>query len=237
MTKSALLAAVSIFAFWTGGSFAAQLPMAPASGKFNSFLMLKGAKLLYSQNSNDAGNFIDSQNFTSDFSPTYNNQGADDFVVPKGSAWTISEIDVTGAYFNGSGPAISENIIFYKDKKSEPGIPVKNGSFKNLNGSGGPNFVIKLPRKGIELRAGKYWVSVIANIGFDGGGQWGWEVNGAQHGNEAMWQNPDNGFGTDCITWKTIESCLARGPDLMFALQGTSKRTESTQVQTGVLAR
>ena len=208
MTRAASLAAVSILAFCAGCVFAAELPVP------------KGARELYTQNSNDAGDSINSQNYTSDFSSD-NNQAADDFVIPKGKKWRVTEIDVSGAYFNGSGPATSENVIFYRDKHGEPGVPVRGGAFNNLIGTDhSASFDIRLPGGGLDLEAGKYWVSVVANMDFGTSGEWGWDVNGAQHGKQAMWQNPGGGFYI-CPTWGTIENCQASpGPDLMFDIRG-----------------
>lgn len=197
--------------------------MAWHSDKSNPLAIPQGAKVLYSQNSNDAHAAINSQDFTCGSRSPCNDQGADDFVIPKGRTWTIRAVDVTGAYYNGSGPATSENVIFYKDKGGIPGTPVKNGTFANLNGTGGPDFAVALPGKGLQLNAGHYWVSVIANQAFDCCGQWGWEVNSVQHRDQAMWQEPPDHFGY-CPTWGTIENCLGSpGPDLMFDLRGTSK--------------
>ena len=65
---------------------------------------------LYDQNSNDTGSAINSQNYTSSTFSAYDDQGADDFTIPKGEHWTITEVDVTGQYFNGTGRATSEDV-------------------------------------------------------------------------------------------------------------------------------
>jgi hypothetical protein len=224
MNKTLLLTAASVLALCTSGALVAGPVRSLPAGKAASFKMAKAAQVLWNQNSNDAGDAINSQNYTSDFGPTYNDQGADDFVVPKGQKWTVTEIDVSGAYIDGAGPAMSENVIFYKNKHGMPGTPVRNGTFKNLKGvDNDGNFVITLPGKGLELNAGKYWTSVIANMELAQLGQWGWEVNAKRHGKQAMWQNPDGGFAI-CPTWGTIENCQnSPGPDFMFALGGTSR--------------
>src|SRR5215469_4131301 len=66
--------------------------------------------VLYNQNSN-FGQGIVSDNFTS--APSYDSIGADDFWVPAGETWQISEADVTGAYVSGSGPASSVVVTFW----------------------------------------------------------------------------------------------------------------------------
>src|SRR5436190_18712187 len=63
-----------------------------------------GSKTLYDQNKDPSGSHVFSEHSESGFGDT---QGADDFVVPKGYTWIIKEVDVTGIYFNGSGPANS----------------------------------------------------------------------------------------------------------------------------------
>jgi hypothetical protein len=223
VTKTVLLAAASIIVLCAGAS-ASGVSSVTNSGQSASVVTLKQAKLLWNQNSNDANSQVDSQNFTGGSSSSFSCQGADDFVIPKGRTWAVTEVDVTGKYFNGSGPATSENIVFYKDTwKGMPGKPVRNGAFTNLNGIGGPDFAMVLPGKGLKLKAGHYWVSVIANVSFNVAGEWGWEVNGVQHGDQAMWQNPGGAFHV-CQTWGTIEGCAnTQGPDFMFDLRGTSK--------------
>ena len=44
-----------------------------------------------------------SQNFEADLD-AYDDELADDFVVPGGDAWTIDQVDAAGVYFNGTGP-------------------------------------------------------------------------------------------------------------------------------------
>jgi len=221
--KTALLAAAAVLAL-TAGASAAGLPAATSAGKdvqaHRLNIQTKGLKTLYSQNTNNGGVGLVSQMFGSSY-PTYDSQGADDFVVPTGKKWDITEVDVTGVYFNGAGPATSENVYFYADSSGAPGTLVK--SFLNVAGTdnGTGSFAITLPKKGMKLKkAGTYWVSVQANLAYKAGGEWGWEDNSVQTGSEAHWQNPGNGFATGCTSWTDIETCLGYGPDLMFDLKG-----------------
>ena len=225
MNKSKLLAAAAALALCAGGASAA--PTVSFSGKSSPFQIPENAKVLYNQNSNYAGEAIDSQNLGSPFS-AYDDQAADDFVVPEGVMWTITEVDVSGQYFGGPGPARSENVIFYRNNNGYPGRRLRDGRFNRLEGvEGRGNFAITLPNQGLTLKPGTYWVSVIANLHFDKstGGEWGWDVSSVQHGNQAVWRNPCLGCWGECgDAWGTIEDCVnASGPDLMFDLQGTSK--------------
>jgi hypothetical protein len=222
MTKTILFASAAVFALTAGGASAT--PVASHSGSYAHHVVHsvpKGSKTLYDQNSNDDGEAIDSQNFESTFA-AYDDAGADDFTVPSGHTWKVSEVDVTGQFFVDSGPSSSENVTFYSDAGGKPGKAVKKGTFTNLNGSGSPSYSLKLGKKGVKLKAGTYWVSVVANCAFESCGEWGWEMNGAVQGNPAVWENPGGGFGI-CPKWDTVLNCIGASGDFMFALQGKDK--------------
>src|SRR5438067_1299575 len=108
MNKAVFLSAAAVVAFLSGGAPVAATP--PAHKPYT---------VLYNQNSN-FGLGIISDNFTSNSS--YNSAAADDFVVPSGQTWHVAEVDVTGVYYNGSGPASSEVATFYaNNRKGKPG--------------------------------------------------------------------------------------------------------------------
>jgi hypothetical protein len=186
--------------------------------------------ILYNQNSNDEGIAIVSQNFTSGSQGTaFDSQGADDFVVPVGHVWTVTEVDVTGVYSNGSGPASSENVFFYN---TAVGAPLPGKLIKNCDGIVGKpvnttgSFSIVLPRGcHAKLKPGTYWLSVQINMAFSKGGEWEWEKQRTVEGNPAAWQNPGNGFNTGCTTWGVENTCWGlHAPDgsgdKMFTMKG-----------------
>src|SRR5262249_55070841 len=82
-----------------------------------------GCVVLYDQTDNSAGNFITSQDFESDYD-IYDDQAADDFVVPSGEIWTVQSVNAGGGYFNGSGPMPLVNLYFYSDAGGLPGALV-----------------------------------------------------------------------------------------------------------------
>ena len=227
MTKTVLLASAAVLALSVGGATAktATHPALVGKGVAHQaiFRTPKGSKTLYDQTGNGDGNGIDSQNFESSFA-IYDAQGADDFTVPKGSKWTVTEVDAPGLYYNGYGPSTSENVIFYKDAGGKPGSVVKNGEVDNIAGADNAgSYTLKLG-KGVKLKKGHYWVSVVSNCSFGGGcGQWGWATNTVAHGSAAQWQNPGGGFGV-CPTWDTLLNCTGvADPDFQFALKGKGK--------------
>jgi hypothetical protein len=181
----------------------------------------RASVVLYDQNDSDDGIGIVSQNFESSFDQ-YDAQAADDFSVPAGARWKIKEVDVTGVYFNGSGPAASENVTFYKDHHGRPGKDV--GSYTVTGADSFGSFVIDLG-KGQPVRGGTdgrtYWVSVQANLDFFAGGEWGWENRTTTSGGAAQWQNPGDGFATGCSTWGDENVCIPDGQgDHMFTIRG-----------------
>jgi hypothetical protein len=165
---------------------------------------------------------INSQNFEPEFD-VYDSQGADDFIVPGGEVWIVRQIDVIGTYGEGTGPARSENVVFYRDEGGSPGPKIN--AYPELVGEDRDwgAFLIALPSP-LKLRPGHYWLSVQANMDFSTGGQWGWWTNGVRRGARASWKNPGGGFGVGCQHYEVMRHCIGRsgeGPDFMFAVYGT----------------
>ena len=77
------------------------------------------ATVLYDQLNNPGTASSLSQEFP-DF-PTFTSDLADDFVVPAGQTWNITEVDAQGVYFNGPGPADNFNVRFYLNSGTLPG--------------------------------------------------------------------------------------------------------------------
>lgn len=222
MKSNLLLAASAVIALTTASATAAPPTVVFHGPKANPAVRHSpGQKMLYNQNSNPSYADINSQNYTSGDTAD-NDQAADDFVVPSGKTWKVTEVDVTGccAYTT----SITESVYFYKDNNGAPGKLVKHGSFTDLSGTGNPSFAISLG-KGVKLKAGHYWVSVVANCSGTGGCGWGWGVTSTINNDPAVYENPGNGHANGCTSWTTFESCFGNSytGDLMFDLQGKSK--------------
>lgn len=171
------------------------------------------------QSDNDTGIGQTSQNFEAAY-PEFDSRGADDFTITK--TCRIKMVMVDGQYFNGPGPASSENVTFYRNYNGLPGGVISNQM--NLPGEddGSGNFTIRLSSP-VGLRAGTYWVSVQANLDYDSGGQWGWNTNVQQRGSEAAWRNKGDGFGTGCVHYTALHTCVGegQGADFSFMLHGS----------------
>ena len=164
--------------------------------------MVSGDNIIcYEQMVNVGPNSLTSQNFEAMYD-SFDTQGADDFVIPAGEGWWISGVEVLGVYYNGSGPATSVNVWFYKDSLGHPGTTAD--SIMNIVPSAGlstGSFIISFPVPDrVILSVGIYWLSVQCNMDFAAGGQWGWTEQLLSN-LESNWQNPGGGFGTPCSTW------------------------------------
>ncbi len=214
------LACAAVLAASGAPSFAASTkhPVASASGRFaqRAVSAAPASIVLYDQSTGDTGAAISSQNFGSDLD-AYDDEAADDFSVPAGHVWRVKEVDVIGGYTEGT--AESQHIIIYRDHKGAPGTIVADCD--GLHGiDNGGSFAIKIPKScRIRLRSGTYWVAVIANQSV---GQWLWEARAPIVGNEAIWQNPNGGWGL-CNNGGTLEECFGLPDDLMFTLKGSDR--------------
>jgi len=177
--------------------------------------------VLYDQYDNAGTNATSSQNFEAGFD-AFDDELADDFVVPSGDSWDVNQVDVAGVYFNGPGPVNSVNVVFYNNSSGLPGSVVATRNGLSVTDSAG-SFVIPIP-SAVTLGPGTYWVSVQANMDFGCCGQWGWTDRTVQSTSAAAWRNPGGGFGV-CPSWGTRHSTCGIDPgvpDQVYRLSGTS---------------
>jgi hypothetical protein len=226
MKKNAFLGSAAVVALSAGNGLAAT-PFAVAHAIPHKVIShAPGLTTLYDQTSDELSSTIGSQNFGATYSQ-YDDAAADDFVVPAGHKWAIKEVDVAGVDY-GSGPASSLNVTFYKNSSGIPSAVKSqclNESNAGYNGNGG--YAIKLVAStctnGVvpKMKAGHYWVSVVANQNYSSGNQWFWTLNGTIHKDDAMWENPGGGFGLDqCVTWCDLSNVIGYSDDLAFTLKG-----------------
>lgn len=179
---------------------------------------------LHNQNNHNSGTGTNSQSYDPMYS-YLDDQVADDFSVPGGIIWTIKKVVVTGQYFNGVGPATSENVYFYNDAGGLPGTLIAACMNRNGVSIGAGSFRIPLGSCGPTLTgAQRYWISVQANMPASGG-EWMWTNRTTVSGDPAVWEDPGLGYSypTPCPTWNTETVCIpgANGGDHMFKLIGT----------------
>jgi hypothetical protein len=180
---------------------------------------------VYDQTDNPGTSSVSSQNFEKAYY-LYDDQAADDFAVPPSDgAWTIQNIQILGAYWNGTGPLTSVNVWFYGNAGGLPGSQVSSQLGLVPASDAGGDLVLHLPSPP-TLPPGTYWLSVQANMNRSSGGQWGWSTRAVQSYSPFAWRNPGNGYGSGCTAWTTNGACgFTYGPDLLFRLSGTKATT------------
>jgi hypothetical protein len=162
----------------------------------------------------------------------FDSQAADDFIVPAGQTWQVTEVDVLGEY-DSAGPAASFHVLFYDNGAGDlPGFLVASRLQNSYTGNN--HFVITLAEP-VTLAAGHYWVSVQARQDITQSGFWLWHNRTVQSNAGAAWQNPGNGFGTGCVVWVRKTACAQlqqTAPDQVFRLIGTSAGVTPTPTPT-----
>jgi len=235
MMKTLLLATAATLAL-TGGAVAAANPMSSAGARGTGQRVIHGPPpglvTLYDQNIGDAGYGWFSQTLSS--YPQYDEYLADDFLVPAGHTWKVKEVDTTGFFFNGSGPASSVNVLFWNDKRGLPNKDSKVVECDNLIPKSGldiGSFQLKLPKScAAKMKGGaggkRYWVTVQANMqGYFTSGYWAWAQNVNVANNQAAGYYYGGGNSVAdprCLQqFEPISDCWSVGPvDLAFALLG-----------------
>src|SRR5690606_16444180 len=176
--------------------------------------------LLYDQTANE-GSEIVLAIYDLDLFPDYVVQAADDFVVPAGTTWNVTQVFAAGQYNSGGGPALGVNVYIYADAGGEPGSEVAAFTDLGFTTSGVAAMTVNLPAP-VVLPEGTYWLSVQPVMDFSIDGYWSWWTEGVQIGASAQWRNPEDGWGTGCTDWNPITSCWNdEDPDLTFQIYGT----------------
>jgi hypothetical protein len=198
MTKIIRLAAASVFA--GGVACATSAPSAARDTQQTISAPTKG-RTIVNQTAGGSGTGLFSQNLGV---KGYNSAGADAFVIHKKA--TVQTVVANGKYFNGSGPATSESVTFYADSSGTPGRAIKRCTYARAKGEDNAgSFTIGL-KPACNLKAGTYWVSVVANLSDAVGVEWAWD-NATETGPyQGDWENP-GGSGA-CTTWEPNQVCF-----------------------------
>jgi hypothetical protein len=189
-------------------------------------------------------------------------QAADDFVIPAGQAWVITQVDVEGIYWdNNFGGneyrAKSVNVELYQDDDALPGAriyaqnnisytlpPPESTEPKVAVPLGTPvpdvhsSFVIRIAP--ITLTSGPYWLSVWANMPDWQEGhlpRWVWVERLATANHPAAFRSGAGFGGCGISIWGHIGDCIntysdSSEVDMVFRLRGTILTTKSPSAET-----
>jgi hypothetical protein len=176
------------------------------------------AVVLYDQYDNNTGTGFRSNFHAHD--PAFVDYMADDFVVPGGETWTITEVDAMGIQIGVGGATF--NVAFYTNGAGNPPdiqvYSTNNGTYT----TNGTDWVITIPPA--ILTPGTYWVMVQGNGSNNPFNSWFWTGRSVQSNDTAAWQQPGNAYGRNCITWERKPICFSEvpnDPDQVFRLVGT----------------
>ena len=153
----------------------------------------------------------------------YTAEAADDFVVPIGQSWSISHVDFGGVYYDGTGPAYTFTVRVYENGPGNAPGELATQQFNLPFTKTGFEFSADIAP--VKLDPGTYWLSIQARQDISETGRFGWLDRAAQSGMAAVFENPQNGGGTNCTAWTARITCNPdsyTAPDQVFALSGTS---------------
>jgi hypothetical protein len=207
-------AAVVLFA---GSLVPAAVMQKQKPGGVNAPHFISGGAVLYSQLDASSGNGAPDQLFEAVYA-AYNTEGADDFVV-SGGPWAVGGLNTPGI----GGNSIHVNVTFYADAGGSPDAAAIAGceylGVTDYTDAAGDLSINLSPS--CSLANGTYWVAQEVRQDFLTSGQHFWGNRNVQTGNQSVWRNPGNGFGTGCTDWTPQTVCGVGGgasPDFLFEL-------------------
>lgn len=228
--KATPIAAMAALACAVSAAYANPVTEAGVSeAVFNFDAIPLGSAVLFDQTDNASGNGAPVQNFEPGFD-IYDSQGADDFEFTSATGWTIEQVNFVITQSAGGTPA-SVDVAIHANSPGGgntdlPGAAVCTYAGVAPGQTGAPpsalNVVLPTP---CIIPQGRYWVSLIVNQDFGGGGgQVFWSNRTTQSLSGGAWRNPGGGFGTPCTDWGPMTTCNVGGgvnPDFLFQIVGT----------------
>lgn len=185
------------------------------------FTVPNGSSTLYDQTDNASLSSTTAQNFSSSYD-SYDNEAADDFVVPAGG-WNISALNLATTTQPGFTGATTATVNIYPDAAGVPAVAPSCSYASAPTVVAATTSAITLPTS-CSLGAGTYWVGVSFNLNFVPDGQIFWTNRTVGSFSDAVWRNPGDAFGTGCVNWGTLPVCGVGGgadPAYSFQVLGT----------------
>ena len=172
-----------------------------------------------------------SQNFL-DFGATV--QTADDFIVPEDAIWKVNRVMAFGGVNNGA-QLTEATVVIFADNNGTPGdLVYESGPIIPTSEPTDTNMNLTLPEE-IELTGGNYWLSVYANLAFTGSQfQWFWNTQAQVLGNENVFRDPADLFGTGATTFTPLSAVFGgEANDHVFQIFGLVTNVGEASEATG----
>jgi len=178
------------------------------------------AQILYTQNTPAHGDVFVKQDLEFGYGAVA--RAADDFEVPAGQTWTITQIDIPGRYLATPGYYAAINSVMIKflaDDSGKPGVEVADRTI-NLYPQiqYDPNLELTIPA--VTLPSGVYWMAVYPDVPVYQ--EWYWKSTDSISRNPALFRNtiPTE---PDVYNWTPVGEVFSHSDvDLLFTLHGTS---------------
>jgi len=145
---------------------------------------------------------------------------ADDFVVPNGQVWTLSQVIAAGGWIPGTAFASNTNffVIILSDNGGSPGtiVPGCNVAGKivgSIQSQVTLNYVCK-------LTPGRWWIQISAEL--SGNNYWVWRTSSSNNGYSSYFRDVGSLVSNqNCRIWQPVTNCFSSNQrDLAFRLIG-----------------
>jgi hypothetical protein len=153
------------------------------------------------------------------------NQLADDFTVPPGQSWHVTQADLIGSAA-ASVPSVV-NAWIYGSAGTLPGAQLFNQS--GITASNQGNYAVPLAGTP-ALGPGTYWLSIQQTGAFYATQTWAWQTRIPQDGNPAVFRNPNGGYVSgNCLDWTPQKTCFpSNDVDLGWSISGDASSLHVT---------
>ena len=177
-----------------------------------------GGDILYSQLDDPSGYVFVDQQFEAIYA-VYDAEGADDFVVDDSAGWNVTILSTPGIQSAGGVPFFT-NHFFYADAGGVPGAPLDGCQYPAhtdfVHDAGNLTIAVDC-----DIFEGAAWFSQQVRQDFSVSAQHFWATRSSAANTPALFRNPGNGFGSDCLDWGPANSvCGMTGADYRFELAG-----------------
>lgn len=192
-----------------------------------------GLPVLYDQTAGQSDGFSFLVNSVVSGYASFSTEGADDFVVPSGEAWTLEGLTIPASQLSSSSVPAAGNIrIWSDDGDGHPGVTLV------CDGTGTPGTALNVEATwygtafdfqlilaaSCMLPSGSYWLD-YSFIATDTPPSYAyWFINTPVTGQPAQWQNPGGAFRV-CPTWDNLPTCfgssVVASGDWAFRILGT----------------
>lgn len=147
---------------------------------------------------------------------------AEDFAVPSGLEWNITNVRLSGFLSGGSPNDVNAlAVAVFADAGGVPGTEIWGA---RIEGSGSADTNLVFPET-LTLQSGTYWISIygVFDASFGPPDRWNWSLSNDLVGSESMFIDEGDVFGAGLTSWVGAASIIGIPPSTLFALDGTSQ--------------